>query len=172
MTLIDRTDDLDTADREAIAALHDAFARQKQAFLADPLPTLDERRAHLEALAGMMMGNRDRIRAAMSEDFAVHPELFTDLIECLGVAGRAAYAIGQLETWMADEPREADPIVFGTARAFIRNQPKGVVGNIVPWNFPFDLGVGPLVEMLAAGNRIIVEVVRLHAGVRRAAPRR
>ena len=121
------------------------------------VPSLDERRGHLEAVAGMIMANRDRIREAMSDDFAVHPALFSDLIECLGVAGRAAYAIGQLDRWTADEPRDTDPGVFGTARAFIRYQPKGVIGNIVPWNFPFDLGVGPLVEMLAAGNRVIVK---------------
>jgi coniferyl-aldehyde dehydrogenase len=157
MTMIARDDDVVTGDAEAIAALHGAFDRQRQAFLADPSPSLDERRSHLEALAGMMMSNRDRIRQAMSDDFAVHPELFTDLIECLGIAGRAAYAIAQLEQWMADEERETDPALMGTARAYIRHQPKGVVGNIVPWNFPFDLGVGPLVEMLAAGNRIIVK---------------
>ena len=32
-----------------------------------------------------------------------------------------------------------------------------MIGNIVPWNFPFDLSVGPLVEMLAAGNRVIIK---------------
>ncbi len=157
MTLIDRTDTLGDADSDAISILHEAFDRQRRAFVAEPLPTLEERRGHLEALAGMMMSNRNRIREAMSADFAVHPQLFTDLIETLGVAGRAVYAIGQLEKWMADEVREADPTVFGTAQAFIRHQPKGVIGNIVPWNFPFDLGVGPLVEMLAAGNRVIVK---------------
>ena len=36
-------------------------------------------------------------------------------------------------------------------------QPKGVIGNIVPWNFPFDLSVGPLTEMLAAGNRVVIK---------------
>ncbi|MGI8757642.1 MAG: aldehyde dehydrogenase family protein [Acidimicrobiales bacterium] len=156
MTLIDRTENL-AGDDDAIAALQKSFDRQKQAFLVDPYPTLEERQGHLEALAGMMITNREQIREAMSHDFAVHPELFTDLIECLGVAGRAAYAIGQLPQWMADDERESDPAQFGTAKAFIRNQPKGVIGNIVPWNFPFDLGVGPLVEMLAAGNRIIVK---------------
>ena len=76
----------------------------------------------------------------------------------LGVAGRAAYAIEQLESWLADEERFADPAFYGSARAAIRYQPKGVVGNIVPWNFPFDLSVGPLVEMLAAGNRVIIKM--------------
>jgi len=157
MTMIARDDDVVTGDAQAIAALHGAFDRQQRAFLADPYPSLDERRSHLEALAGMMMSNRDRIRQAMSDDFAVHPELFADLIECLGIASRAAYAISQLAPWMADEERETDPALMGTARAYVRHQPKGVVGNIVPWNFPFDIGVGPLVEMLAAGNRIIVK---------------
>jgi len=27
----------------------------------------------------------------------------------------------------------------------------------VPWNFPFDLSVGPLIEMLAAGNRVVIK---------------
>jgi coniferyl-aldehyde dehydrogenase len=58
---------------------------------------------------------------------------------------------------MAPEARWTDPTLFGSARAFVQPQPKGVVGNIVPWNFPFDLSVGPLVEMLAAGNRVVIK---------------
>jgi len=146
-----------STDTEAIANLRAAFASQKAAFIREVFPSLDERREHLGALAGMVVGNRDRIRAAMSEDFGVHPELFTDLIETLGVAGRAMYAAEQLEAWMAPEERPADPALFGTARAAVRQQPKGVVGNISPWNFPFDLSLGPLVEMLAAGNRVIIK---------------
>jgi coniferyl-aldehyde dehydrogenase len=144
-------------DAAAIQSLQQSFERQQRAFLAQPYPSLQERQGQLRALAGMMMQNRERIRKALSDDFAVHPELFTDLIEILGVAGRAGYALTQLESWMRDEERYADPGLFGTGKAFIRYQPKGVVGNIVPWNFPFDVGVGPLVEMLAAGNRVIVK---------------
>jgi coniferyl-aldehyde dehydrogenase len=144
-------------DGPAIAELHRLFAVQKKAFLADPCPDAATRIGHLGALAGMVMSHRAEIRAAMSADFGVHPELFTDLVEVLGVAGRAAYAIEQLGSWMAEEERFADPAFYGTARAGIRYQPKGVVGNIVPWNFPFDLSVGPLVEMLAAGNRVIIK---------------
>jgi coniferyl-aldehyde dehydrogenase len=62
-----------------------------------------------------------------------------------------------LEQWMAPEPRQTDPALFGTGRAYAQAQPKGVIGNIVPWNFPFDLSVGPLVEMLAAGNRVVIK---------------
>ena len=144
-------------DGPAIAELHRLHALQRSACIADPFPSATTRRQNLAVLAGMIVGHRSDIRAAMADDFAVHPDLFSDLVEVLGVAGRAAYAMEQLDEWMANEDRYSDPALFGTARASIRRQPKGVIGNIVPWNFPFDLSVGPLVEMLAAGNRAIIK---------------
>ncbi|TYP90511.1 aldehyde dehydrogenase family protein [Blastococcus xanthinilyticus] len=147
----------DVDDGRAISELHRLHDVQRRAFLADPYPSAEERTGHLTVLAGMVLGHREEIRAAMSADFGAHPDLFTDLVEVLGVAGRAAYAIEHLDEWMAEEERHTEPALYGTARAGVRYQPKGVVGNIVPWNFPFDLSVGPLVEMLAAGNRAIIK---------------
>jgi coniferyl-aldehyde dehydrogenase len=144
-------------DQGAIAELHEAVQRQRAAFQADPFPSLEERRGLLGALAGMLVSHRAAIEEAMSSDFGVHPPLAADLIEVLGPAGRAAYAAEQLEGWMAPEPRGAEPALYGSGRAFVQPQPKGVVGNIVPWNFPFDLSIGPLVEMLAAGNRVVIK---------------
>ncbi len=144
-------------DAAAIAELQEAVRRQRAAFLADPFPSLEERQALLGALAGMLMTHRAQIQEALSSDFGVHPPLAADMIEVLGPAGRAVYAAEQLGGWMAREPRPADPTLYGSGRAFVQPQPKGVVGNIVPWNFPFDLSVGPLVEMLAAGNRVVIK---------------
>jgi len=144
-------------DAPAVAELEEIVARQRAAFLADPFPTLEERQALLGAVAGMLVSNRSRIAEAMSSDFGVHPTLAADLIEVLGPAGRAGYAAEQLASWMAPEPRHADPAMWGSGKAFMAPQPKGVIGNIVPWNFPFDLSVGPLVEMLAAGNRVVIK---------------
>jgi coniferyl-aldehyde dehydrogenase len=144
-------------DDAAIAELHEIVARQRAAFLADPVPSLEQRRALLQALAGMILAHRTQIQEALSADFGVHPTVATDLIEVLGVAGRAAYAAEHLDVWMASEDRHAEPALFGSGRAYVQPQPKGVVGNIVPWNFPFDLSVGPLVEMLAAGNRVVMK---------------
>src|SRR3954447_5560411 len=157
MALIEHETVTTADDTRAIAELEQIVERQRAAFLADPYPSLEERLALLQALAGMVMAHRTQIQEAMSSDFGVHPTLATDLIEVLGVAGRAEYAAQNLEAWMASEPREADPALFGSGRAFVQPQPKGVVGNIVPWNFPFDLSVGPLVEMLAAGNRVVIK---------------
>ena len=141
----------------AIAALERAFAAQKAAFAADRGPSVAVRRERLQALIGMMAANRGRIAAAVADDFGAHPVGASDLIEVLGVIGRAAHAVEHLESWAAPSLRHMDPQVFGSARAEVRFQPKGVVGNMVPWNFPFNLSVGPTVDMLAAGNRVIVK---------------
>src|SRR3954471_15077291 len=97
------------ADAAAVAELQEIVERQRAAFLDDPHPSLEERQGMLQALAGMVMGHRMQIQEAMSADFAVHPTQATDLIEVLGVAGRAAYAAERLEQWMAREPRDAAP---------------------------------------------------------------
>jgi coniferyl-aldehyde dehydrogenase len=147
----------ETGEEHAIAELHEIVARQRAAFLADPFPSLEQRYELLGALTGMMIGHRSEIQEALSSDFGAHPPLASDLIEVLGPAGRAAYVAEQLAGWIAPEPRPIEPALYGSGRAFVQAQPKGVIGNIVPWNFPFDLSVGPLIEMLAAGNRVVIK---------------
>ncbi len=144
-------------DEAAIAELHAAFAAQRAAFNADRQPSLEERKARIGKLVGMLLGYRERISAALSKDFGTHPVPASDLIEVLGPVARAQYVLSKLEDWMRPSVREVDPGLMGTAQAYIQSQPKGVIGNIVPWNFPFDLSVGPMIEMLAAGNRVIVK---------------
>lgn len=141
----------------AIANLHIGFAAQREAFAADRYPSLEERKRRIEALIGMMLTHREAISDALSQDFGAHPVPASDLIEVLGVVSRAQYVLANLETWMAPAPRETDAAFLGTSKAYIHSQPKGVVGNISPWNFPFDLSVGPMIEMLAAGNRVMVK---------------
>ncbi len=157
MPILTTAADAAPAERSEIAGLHAAFAAQRAAFAADRNPGLGERRRRLETLIGMMAANRARIAAALASDFGAHPVPASDLIEVLGVIGRANYVLERLEDWMRPMPRDTEPALHGTARAYIQSQPKGVIGNIVPWNFPFDLSVGPMIEMLAAGNRVIVK---------------
>ena len=144
-------------DGDAILDLRAAFERQRAAFAADRAPGLAERRGRLQSLMAMLLGYRERMATAIAEDFGAHPAPAADLIEMIGPLGRAQYVSERLEKWMAPSPRDVDAGAFGTGRAYVRYQPKGVIGNIVPWNFPFDLSIGPLVEMLAAGNRVIIK---------------
>ncbi|KAK5061469.1 hypothetical protein LTR84_008013 [Exophiala bonariae] len=145
------------SDDAAIKQLENALALQKKAFLKNQRPSLEERKANIGKIPGMVISNREAILAAMNKDFGSHPKVAVDLVEILGVAGRAAYVLSQIDKWTAADFREFDPHMFGDAAAEVRYQPKGVIGNIVPWNFPLDLSLGPLCEMLAAGNRVIIK---------------
>lgn len=141
----------------AITELARIVAAQKKAFAGSPFPSVDERRQHLAILAGAVMSHRDRIEAAMKRDFGEHPAPLTDLTEVLGVAGQAMYASERLPDWVADDQRDVDAVFCGSATARIAYQPKGVVGILAPWNLPFLLSLGPLVDVLAAGNRAVIK---------------
>ncbi|MCZ9335635.1 aldehyde dehydrogenase family protein, partial [Klebsiella pneumoniae] len=58
--------------------------------------------------------------------------------------------------WMRDERRPVD-LMFQPSRAWIRHEPLGVVGVIAPWNYPLLLALGPTVDALAAGNRVMIK---------------
>src|SRR3984885_4656676 len=116
-------------DEAAIGELHTMFSAARQAFEANRNPALSERRGRVEALIHMMLHHRERISAALSNDFGTHPVPGADLIEVLGVVGRAKYVLEHLEEWSRPVARETDRAVLGNATAYIQSQPKGVIGN-------------------------------------------
>lgn len=145
-------------DADAIESLDRAFAAHQRAYLSHPFPGVPERRAHLYALADALLTNRQEIRDALRSDFGAHPDAAADIIEVAGPASRALAAAKHVKGWMEPETRKVDRLSFGMSKASIAWQPKGVTGIIVPWNFPFDLSLGPLADMLAAGNRVIIKM--------------
>ncbi len=140
-----------------IAELKALFDRQKAAFAANPNPSLRQREERLDAITGAVVSNRERVQNALREDFSAHPSAQADFVEIFGVAGRLQFAKSMLKEWTKPDPRDLDPAMYGASRAFVTPQPKGVIGNMVPWNFPFDIGIGPLAEMLAGGNSVIIK---------------
>ncbi|HEX6360895.1 succinic semialdehyde dehydrogenase, partial [Actinophytocola sp.] len=52
--------------------------------------------------------------------------------------------------------RRGGPVPFLTSSTEIR-QPKGVVGVIAPWNFPFATGISDAIPALMAGNAIVLK---------------
>ena len=137
------------------------FETQKAAFLANNNPSYEERMAWLQSLEKMMVELRHPIRAALTEDFDSHPPLITDLFETGGVLGRCRNAQVHLQEWMAPEERPLLDVVHGSSSCQVIRQPKGVMGNIAPWNFPIECSLVMVCDMLAAGNRVIVKMSEL-----------
>jgi len=144
-------------DAQAIARLEETFALQKSAYLKAPCPTLQEREEWLNRIPGMLMSNAKRIAEAMNSDYGYHSKLTTYMFDVVNIAGRAQFAAKSLPEWMARDYRDLEPSLYGSSKAYVEYQPKGVIGNMPAWNFPIDLSVGPLCEMLASGNRVIIK---------------
>jgi coniferyl-aldehyde dehydrogenase len=137
------------------------FAAQKAAFAKDRAPSLEARIGRLKALDSAMIDFREPFRAAMSADFRNHHPLITDLFESGAVVARSRYIQAMLAEWMKPSPRALNAQVHGTSTAWVARQPKGVVGNIAPWNFPIECALIMVADMLAAGNRVIVKTSEL-----------
>lgn len=138
------------------AELKALFEAQKRAWAAHNYPSLEERLSSLTRLRAACAYARRGIAEALAADFGSHDPSIGLLWELSGVLGRIRYTREHLPRFMQDSPREGDPF-FPDGRCYVRYQPKGVVGNMAPWNFPVDISLGPLVDILAAGNRAIVK---------------
>lgn len=137
------------------------FHKQKGAFAENRYPSLEERIARLRLLEKAMLEFREPMRKAIAADFGNHHPLVTDLFESGAVIARSRYIQSQLASWMAPQQKELVPMVHGSSKAHVLRQPKGVVGNIAPWNFPIECALVMVNDMLAAGNRVIVKTSEL-----------
>ncbi|NIB42260.1 aldehyde dehydrogenase family protein [Pseudomaricurvus alkylphenolicus] len=144
-----------------VAELETLFEKQRKAFSENNNPSYEERMGWLKSLEQMMMDLRHPIREAISKDFDCHSPLITDMFETGGVLGRCRNAQASLKEWMAPVDRPLSDIVHGSSNCQVIQQPKGVMGNISPWNFPIECSLVMVCDMLAAGNRVIVKASEL-----------
>jgi coniferyl-aldehyde dehydrogenase len=141
------------------ARMRDVLARQRSAHIKDGPPSSARRIDWIDRAIALIVDNRDTIAEALREDFghrSVHASLFTDVS---GSIGPLKHARAHVKTWMKREKRKVKPALLGLfgAKAYIEYQPKGVVGVISPWNFPFNLTFTPLAGIFAAGNRVMIK---------------
>ena len=136
------------------AAIH---ARLREAASRDSNPGWGKRDAWLEALERLIRENQPAIAEAIRSDFGNRSLHETQLLELFPSFEAIRHARRHLKSWMRPE-RRAVSMWFLPGRARVLHQPLGVVGVIVPWNYPLLLAVGPLVAALAAGNRVMVKM--------------
>lgn len=137
--------------------LNAALQRLRTAQAQDPLPAWPQRARRLRALEAMLREQREAFAAAINADFGQRPAEETDLLEIFPSLSAIRHALGHGRRWMKPRRRLAD-LLFLPARTELRPQPRGVIGIIVPWNYPLYLAVGPLVDALVAGNRVMLKM--------------
>jgi coniferyl-aldehyde dehydrogenase len=138
--------------------LRDTLQRQRAAYLAHPVPTAAERRADLRQLARLVQDHRNAIVDAISADFGHRSSHETLLLEVTPLLAGIRQCEAHVQRWMRPQRRHVDRLTYGLARNEVIPQPLGVVGVIVPWNFPLLLSMVPLANVFAAGNRAMVKM--------------
>ena len=149
------TETWDTRDAAAMLAL---LQRQRTAFTAQLPVAAAVRRDRLKRATDLVIRAKDRLAAALSEDFGHRSVAMSMMTDIMASVGPLKHAAKHLDGWMKPEKRGVQfPLGLLGARARVEYQPKGVIGIISPWNFPVNLTFAPLAGVLAAGNRAMIK---------------
>lgn len=131
------------------------FAAQSANRLAIATTDAKTRIKKLKSILSWIEGNKQKIYDALYADFQ-KPQSETDLTEIYYVTTEIKHAIHNLRDWMRTKP-VSPTLAYLSTRAELRYEPKGLALIIAPWNFPFNLTIGPVVSAIAAGNCICVK---------------
>ncbi|MBN3791962.1 coniferyl aldehyde dehydrogenase [Burkholderia sp. Ac-20353] len=134
------------------------FALQQAAYTRNRNPGWQERRDDLRKIHRMMVEHMDDLVAAVNRDYGCRSSFETKLTEILQVQDAALDAIKRLKGWMKPQKRHLDLTQYPLAKAWTFPQPVGVVGIVVPWNFPIAMAFQPLIGAFAAGNRAMIKM--------------
>jgi aldehyde dehydrogenase (NAD+) len=115
------------------------------------------RKRCLEQLQGAIEQEREALRAELVAEVGTPvsltygPQLDAPLADGYRWPAKA---IEEFE-WERDLP---DTELFGTrSKRRVLKEPQGVIGAIIPWNFPFEITTNKLGPILATGNTVVVK---------------
>ncbi len=153
MSAIDSAADQQSCPAEFTGVFEQMYAATRLSLSAER----QVREARLDALAALVRDNAERFAEAIAADFGHRSAHETRLLEVFPSLESIRHNRSHLGAWMKPQRRSAS-IWFRPGYARIIAQPLGVVGIIVPWNYPLLLAVAPLAAALAAGNRVMVKM--------------
>ena len=133
------------------------FEAQREAFDRAPMPEAAQRIRHLRALKKCLVRHQEALIEAIGRDYGRRSADETRFAEILPTVQGIDYAVKRVRRWMKPSRRRVG-LAFQPGRARVVYQPLGVVGIVVPWNYPLYLALGPLIAALAAGNRAMLKV--------------
>ncbi len=131
-----------------------AVARAREAQTAWAALTFSQRGRILRRFRDRLLDAKEEIARTVSAETGKPPadvwavELFY-VCDAIGYWPRVAKRV------LAD--RRVRPHVFKTKRAYSTYKPRGVVGLVTPWNYPFELTIGEAIAPLVAGNAVVIK---------------
>ena len=142
---------------KTVADMQAQFARLQKLSRTQPINDWTTRENQLDNLEVMLSDNQARLAKAISADFGYRSESETQFAELFPSFTGISHAKKNGKKWMKPQ-RVSISALYMPAHNEIQPQPLGVVGIMVPWNYPLFLAVGPMIDALVAGNRIMIKM--------------
>jgi aldehyde dehydrogenase (NAD+) len=111
--------------------------------------------AQLKKLEVLIKSNEELLNEALRKDYG-KGKFETFLTEFYVVYNEIKVAVKNLEEWSSIKPIETN-LLNAPAKCYIMPEPLGVSLVIGPWNYPYQLTLGPVVAALAAGCTVILK---------------
>ncbi|MGO4331294.1 coniferyl aldehyde dehydrogenase [Cupriavidus sp. M-11] len=140
-----------------VPEMSSVFDAMRAASRSDQAPAWTVRADRLRRLRKLVTDHQDEISQAISADFGNRPRQETALLEVFPSLAGIDGALRHGKRWMRVR-RARTGLWFKPASSRLMPQPLGVIGIVVPWNYPLYLTIGPLAGALAAGNRAMVKL--------------
>ncbi|MEZ9367635.1 coniferyl aldehyde dehydrogenase [Shewanella sp. 10N.286.51.B2] len=137
--------------------LQQLLQQQRQAYQSMPAPSYQSRVDKLNKLKAGLLSYSEQFVSALATDYghrSANDTMISDIMPCVN---NINYSLKHLKSWMKPNKRHAG-LLLSPSSVTVHYQPLGVVGIIVPWNFPVMLAVGPLITAIAAGNRAMLKM--------------
>jgi len=150
------TAELAAAPETDLDRLNAIFAAQKDAFDKERHRPIEQRKADLKKIEEMVKARGEDFAKAIDADFSRRSPAETAIAEAGFTIATAKHTRQHLTQWAAAK-RKPVPMTLAPGKAYVRREPKGVVGIIAPWNYSMQLALAPLVAALGAGCRVMIK---------------
>lgn len=135
--------------------IKEVIKRQNLYFKQGETVSTEKRKQALIRLRTNMYQMEYQILEALTSDLG--KSQFEGYMTEVGMAlEEISYMLRNLKS-LAAEKRVKTPLTQFSARSYIKPCPYGTVLVMSPWNYPFLLTMGPLIDAIAAGNTVVLK---------------
>ncbi|RAH87092.1 aldehyde dehydrogenase [Aspergillus japonicus CBS 114.51] len=128
----------------------------RKTFNAHKTRDVEYRLVQLRKLYWAVKDHLEEMREALRRDLN-RPDFETELGDTNWVLNDIVFVCRNLQKWVKDEKAENIDITFKFVSPKIRKDPLGCVLVIGPFNYPFQLTLGPVIGAIAAGCTVVVK---------------
>jgi acyl-CoA reductase-like NAD-dependent aldehyde dehydrogenase len=145
--------ELPAMGREEVVA---RIERSRRAQVTWAKSSFDQRRMLLKTMLKYIVDNQETIARVSARDSG-KAKVDAAMGEIMVTCEKLRWTINNAEQYLVPEKR-ASGTLMPHKRVWVEWVPVGVVGAIVPWNYPFHNVFNPLIAALFSGNGFVVKV--------------